>query len=129
MSSNHHVKTTAAFAVLVALIPTAAASASAKPGHGSGAPISVVSCATYGPTGLRGVGPSDAQPEVPASTGGRSENVSRGTSSSGFAWGDAGIGAAGGVVLSILGLAGALTLSQRRGRRERRSSRSAAVTS
>ena len=128
MSSNHHVGTTATVAVLVALIPTAAATASAQPGHGSGTSISVVSCATYGPTGLRGIGPSDAQPEVPASTGARSENVARGTSSRGFDWGD-GIGAAGGIGLSILGLAGALTLTQCRGRRERGSSRSTALTS
>ena len=44
----------------------------------------------------------------------------------GFDWGDAGIGAAGGLALAMLGLAGALTLSQRRARR---SSRSAALTS
>jgi hypothetical protein len=33
-----------------------------------------------------------------------------------FDWGDAGIGAAGGLVLSVLGVGGALTLSQRRRR-------------
>lgn len=32
----------------------------------------------------------------------------------GFDWGDAGVGAAGGVGLSMLGVAGALTVSQRR---------------
>ena len=42
-----------------------------------------------------------------------------------FDWGDAGIGAAGGVVLSILTLGGALTRSQRH---ERRTGRSAAAT-
>lgn len=46
----------------------------------------------------------------------------------GFDWGDAGIGAAGGLALSMLGLAGALMLSQRRGGRVRRSSSSAAPT-
>ena len=45
---------------------------------------------------------------------------------SGFDWADAGIGAAGGIGLSILGLAAALTLAQRRGGRQRRSSRSTA---
>ena len=44
----------------------------------------------------------------------------------GFDWGDAGIGAAGGIGLSILGLAGTVGLSQRR---TRRSSRSAAAIS
>ena len=129
MSSNHHVKTTARFAVLVALIASVGATASAQPGPESGPATSVVSCATYGPAGLRGVGPSDPQPEVPASTAARAENVARGTSSRGFDWGDAGIGAAGGIGLSILGLAGALTLTHRRGRRERGSSRSTALTS
>ena len=48
------------------------------------------------------------------------------TPGGGFDWGDAGIGAAGGLALAMLGLAGALTLSQRRARR---SSRTAALTS
>ena len=39
----------------------------------------------------------------------------------GFDWGDAGIGAAGGFALSMLGLGGALTLSQRRSHRPDRS--------
>jgi hypothetical protein len=44
----------------------------------------------------------------------------------GFDWGDAGIGAAGGFALSMLGLGGALTVSQRR---SHRSGRSTALTS
>jgi hypothetical protein len=36
---------------------------------------------------------------------------------SGFDWGDAGIGAAGGFALSMIGVGGALATSQRRGRR------------
>jgi hypothetical protein len=43
------------------------------------------------------------------------------TPNGGFDWGDAGIGAASGLGLSILGLAGALTLSKRRPHRTRRS--------
>jgi hypothetical protein len=39
------------------------------------------------------------------------------TPKSGFNWGDAGIGAAGGVALAMLGLGGALAISQRRPRR------------
>ncbi len=35
----------------------------------------------------------------------------------GFDWADAGIGAAGGLAVSMVGLGGALTVSQRRGRR------------
>jgi hypothetical protein len=41
------------------------------------------------------------------------------TPQSGFDWGDAGIGAAGGVALAALGLGGALAVSQRRPRRGR----------
>jgi hypothetical protein len=38
------------------------------------------------------------------------------TASNGFDWGDAGIGAAGGLALSMVGLGGALAVSQRRTR-------------
>ena len=41
------------------------------------------------------------------------------TPPSGFDWGDAGIGAAGGVAIAMLGLGGALAVSQRRPRRTR----------
>jgi hypothetical protein len=44
----------------------------------------------------------------------------------GFDWGDAGIGAAGGIALSLLGVGGTLVFSSRR---SRRSKRAAAVTS
>jgi hypothetical protein len=40
----------------------------------------------------------------------------------GFDWGDAGIGAAGGVALAMLGVGGALVVSQQRARRDRQTS-------
>jgi hypothetical protein len=40
--------------------------------------------------------------------------------SSGFDWGDAGIGAAGGLALSMLGIGAALTITQRRPRHPQR---------
>ncbi|MBV8943507.1 MAG: hypothetical protein JO321_09780 [Solirubrobacterales bacterium] len=43
----------------------------------------------------------------------------------GFEWGDAGIGAAGGLAISVLGIGGALVLSERR---TRKTGTSAAVT-
>ena len=49
------------------------------------------------------------------------------TPQSGFDWGDAGIGAAGGIALSMIGLGGALGVSHRRARRTRRTT--AALTS
>jgi hypothetical protein len=36
---------------------------------------------------------------------------------SGFDWGDAGIGAAGGLAISLLGIGGVMTVTQRRTRR------------
>ncbi|HKO28340.1 MAG TPA: hypothetical protein VJU80_12840 [Solirubrobacteraceae bacterium] len=42
------------------------------------------------------------------------------TPQSGFDWGDAGIGAAGGLALSLIGVGGALAVSQNRARRTRR---------
>ena len=46
---------------------------------------------------------------------------------SGFGWGDAGIGAAGGLGLALVGLGGAFAIAQQR--RARQSKRSAAITS
>ena len=46
-------------------------------------------------------------------------------SDGGFAWGDAGIGAAGGLAIAMLGVGGGIALSQRR---SRRTGTSAAVT-
>ncbi len=45
---------------------------------------------------------------------------------SGFDWGDAGIGAAGGLALSMIGLGGALAVSQRRTRHTGRTGHTAA---
>jgi hypothetical protein len=39
------------------------------------------------------------------------------TPKTGFDWGDAGIGAAGGLAITIIGVGGALAVSQRRSRR------------
>ena len=51
---------------------------------------------------------SAVPPSAPAATPG-----------GGFDWGDAGIGAAGGLAISVVGIGGALALSQRRTRRTR----------
>jgi hypothetical protein len=78
--------------------------------------------------------PATTPASTPTTSGPRSEVVSGGgygsvtaaptvvrvvDGNSGFDWGDAGIGAAGGVALALLGLGGALTVSQRRPRRNR----------
>jgi hypothetical protein len=66
----------------------------------------------------------DEQNPAPAPT--TTVRVTTPKAANGFDWGDAGIGAAAGVALSMIGLGGALAVSQRR---TRRSSGSAAVTS
>jgi hypothetical protein len=54
---------------------------------------------------------------APSVTAGVSPTIVRVTApSSGFDWGDAGIGAAGGFALSMIGIGGALALSQHRSR-------------
>jgi len=54
------------------------------------------------------------------------DTIVRVNASPGFDWGDAGIGAAGGLALATLGIGGGLAISQRR---ERRSGASARVAS
>ena len=56
-----------------------------------------------------------SSPQSPVNTAPPSARAS--TASSAFDWGDAGIGAAGGLAISIVGIGGVLALSQRRTRR------------
>jgi hypothetical protein len=57
-------------------------------------------------------------PESGPSTGSTGQPaIIRVTGRNGFAWGDAGIGAAGGIALLVILLGGALTASHQRGRR------------
>jgi hypothetical protein len=58
---------------------------------------------------------SPSQPAVNAAPA----SAPAGSPSGGFDWADAGIGAAGGLAISIVGIGGALALSQRRVRRTR----------
>ena len=86
MLPNHHTKKAAALALTLGAIAPAAASA-------------------------RPIGPdtnSFTAPPAPAT------QIVRVSAPSSFDWGDAGIGAAGGVALSMLGIGGALVVSQRR---------------
>jgi hypothetical protein len=79
--------------------------------------------ATAAPASARPIGPdptgsyaNNSVASVPAST--PPTIVYLTAPSAGFDWGDAGIGAAGGVALSILGLGSALAVSGRRTRRQ-----------
>jgi hypothetical protein len=95
MSISHRIKTSLAVAVVLAT-GAGAGSASARYANGEQVPASI----PVAPL------PASTQPTL----------VGTGPSSGGFDWGDAGIGAAGGFAISMLGIGGALTLSQRRGR-------------
>lgn len=65
------------------------------------------------PGGL--AGPAVRAPSANDGSGRRSDV----SPSQGFRWGDAGIGAAGGLVLSMLGIGGVMAISQRRTRRSK----------
>jgi len=71
----------------------------------------VPATATAKPVGPDPSGASFAIPQTPV--------VRITTPASGFDWADAGIGAAGGVALAMLGLGGALVISHQRPRRTR----------
>jgi hypothetical protein len=89
--TNHHLKKTTALALaLGAILP---ATATAKP------------------VGPDPSGPSFAIPQTPV--------VRITTPASGFDWGDAGIGAAGGLALAMLGVGGGLAVTHQRPRRAR----------
>jgi hypothetical protein len=97
MLPNHQIKTAAALTLALAAIAPAAATARPLPSDP----------------------PQSSSPQA-------TPTVRVITPQTGFDWGDAGIGAAGGFALSMLGLGGALTVSQRR---SHRSDRSTALTS
>jgi len=91
MLPNHHLKKATALGLaLGAIVP---ATATAKP------------------VGPDPSGASFAMPQTPV--------VRITTPASGFDWGDAGIGAAGGVALALLGVGGGLVISHQRPRRTR----------
>ena len=71
----------------------------------------VPAAATAKPVGPDAAGASFTVPQTPV--------VRIITPASGFDWGDAGIGAAGGLALSLLGVGGALVISHQRPRRTR----------
>jgi hypothetical protein len=106
MTTNHRIAT----GIVVTLALAIAAPASATP---------------WDPNSRDPVVPIRAAPEpamvAPApSRGGRESVVVRLTTErSGFDWGDAGIGAAGGTAVALLGVGGALVISERKAQRTR----------
>jgi hypothetical protein len=91
MLPNHHLKKATAVALALSAILPAAASAKPVGADPSGASFTI------------------PQPPVVRIT----------TPASGFDWGDAGIGAAGGLALAMVGLGGGLVISHQRPRRAR----------
>ena len=105
MTSHHHIRIGVALAV--------ALGASAPP---ASAMINRIGVGAYAPT-------SSHVSSRPTATSGEPSSqlaIVRTTGQNGgFDWGDAGIGAAGGIALSMAGIGGALTVSQHRSRRAR----------
>lgn len=107
MTTAQRITTSIAVALTLA---TSAAPASARPfdldGNGTYVPAPLASTQAHGQaTSMRGR-PVGSAPLTVRATG----------SDNGFDWGDAGVGAAGGVALCMIGLGGALSVSHRRTR-------------
>jgi hypothetical protein len=112
MTITHRITTTAA--VLLSFVAAGAPTAAGRPiddhGHPDATTVysqpdkSIIAVSSSPSAAIV------AKPNVPQAV------VRVQTPPSGFDWGDAGIGAAGGLTLAMLGLGGVLVVSQRRGR-------------
>ena len=109
MTATHRITTTAAVILSLAA---------------AGAPTATATVSATTPTTTSNQPPASVydRPDremIPVTTPGsaRPAVVVIQTPASGFDWGDAGIGAAGGLAIAMIGLGGALAVSQRRSRR------------
>jgi hypothetical protein len=117
MTTNHRIPTTAA--VILALAAAGAPTATARPDSAPAAKQPSPSVYSRPDKSLIPVAtPND--PSITSEARAPQAVVRIQTPQSGFDWGDAGIGAAGGIALSMVGLGGALAVAQNRGRRTRR---------
>jgi hypothetical protein len=105
MTTIHRISTGVALALALGV---SAAPASAKP-------FDLNANGSYVPSGA-----ASMQATKPSYSVSPPPVIVRVTAPAGFDWGDAGIGAAGGIALSMVGLGGALAVSQSRARRPRR---------
>jgi hypothetical protein len=105
MTTTHRISTSIVLALALA---TTAAPASARP-------FDLNANGSYVPAGSPSMLSQTAPPAQPVSSSPTIVRVTAGNS--GFDWGDAGIGAAGGIALSMIGLGGVLAVSQNRARR------------
>ena len=111
MISTHRITTTAA--VMLSLAAAGAATATAS--------VTSTNPATTSNQPPASVYDRPDREMIPATTPGSAPQavVRIQTPPNGFDWGDAGIGAAGGLALAMIGVGGALVVSQRRPRRNR----------
>jgi hypothetical protein len=117
MTTTHRISTTAL--LVVSLAAASAPIAGARPADfapaGKHAPAAVYSrqdksiVPSTAPTTTASIAQASAPPPI----------VRVQATAGGFDWGDAGIGAAGGLALSMIGLGGALAVSENRARRAR----------
>lgn len=128
MISTRRITTTAA--VIVSLAAAGAPTATARPIDDQAIGATPAPASVYGRPD-KSVIPVTASPGQSTSTEASVQQavVRIQMPPSGFDWGDAGTGAAGGVALSMPGLGGALAVTQNRARRTRRSRRTAALPS
>jgi hypothetical protein len=132
MTTTHRIAATAL--LVLSLAAAGAPAASARPAGPEAAGPAHHARALYSRQDKSVLPPNELASSAATTSGPRSEVVSGGgygsgtaapvvrvtSPSTGFDWGDAGIGAAGGIALSMIGLGGALAVSQNRGRRTRR---------
>jgi hypothetical protein len=115
MSTSHRITTTAAAVLALAAVGTPAATA--------GSPDAAVATATRSaPATVYSRQDKSIIPVSSRSTSADGASTEQAvvriqTPPSGFDWGDAAIGAAGGLALSLIAVGGALVVSQRRGHR------------
>lgn len=116
MTTTHRITTTAA--VILSLAAAGAPTATARPSVAAAAKQPPSTVYSRSDKSLIPVA-TPREPSITREASTQQAVVRVQTPPSGFDWGDAGIGAAGGIALAMLGLGGALLISQRpRGTRE-----------
>ena len=126
MTTTHRITTTAAVILSLAAAGAPAASARRTPGLAAASPHAP---ATVYSRPDKSMIPVDAPGRHRAARTAPQAVVRIQTPPSGFDWGDAGIGAAGGLALAMLGVGGGLVISHQRPRRTRSHYESAELTS
>ena len=117
MTTTHRMTTTAA--VLLSLAAAGAPTAAARPAYDPPTAANQAPATVYSRPDKSTIRSSAASAALVAKTSVPQSVVRIQTPQSGFDWGDAGIGAAGGLALAMLGVGGGLVISHQRLRRAR----------